>query len=158
FSSCDARENKQPFRSVRVVRRRSAPQDSAKRATHQGATDRTTDRTRNLLAEVSGDLTSDFVGHRARDFARNDLSGREPLPTRPAGAEDAAEDAAEIAEQPAGFRHRLALRGAARRIRVLGAFLQNFERGFAIDRRVVFALQWAVANDCLALVRCDDAD
>src|SRR5688572_1021212 len=49
----------------------SAPQQSAKCATHQAAADRAAQRAADLLAEIGGDAAHHLVGDLARDIARD---------------------------------------------------------------------------------------
>src|SRR4051812_18693916 len=73
-------------------------QDSAERAAHDLATDRTAERTADLLADIGDDAADHLVGDGARHAACNDLTGGE-LVAAGIGAEDRADDGAELAEE-----------------------------------------------------------
>src|SRR5205085_5690966 len=74
---------------------RSAPKDAAERAAHDRAADRVAHRAADRLAEIADDLASDPIGHRARDLARDQLSGGEAIAAWIVGAEDRTEHAAD---------------------------------------------------------------
>src|SRR5262245_5378683 len=125
-----------------------ASQNAAERAAHDRAADRIAHRAGDRLAETAGEVARDLVGDRTGDLARDQLTGREALAARAAGAEDGAEHAANLTEQAPALAA-LCLAGGG----CLGALLQHLVGGFRIDRLIVFALHRALADDGLALVR-----
>src|SRR5437764_10703938 len=80
---------------------KSPPQNAAKGSAHDGAADRAAHRAADRLADVGGDLAGKFVGHRAGDLARDQLSCRQTLAARPAGAEDRTEHTANLVKHTA---------------------------------------------------------
>ncbi len=95
-----------------------------------------------------------LVGDRSRHVARDDLARRQAA-ALDVGAEDGADDRADLAEDAAATSARRAI---GRRSRAGNALLDHLVGGLGIDRGVVFALHRARIHDRLALFRRDRPD